>query len=45
VDDQIFWGEDRINELLSYLKGMRIDEAKLQQILAREAAVHRKRKR
>ena len=43
VDDQIFWGEDRINELLSYLNGMRIDEAKLQQILAREAAVHRKR--
>ena len=42
-DDQIFWGEDRIGELLSYINGQRIDEAKLQQILAREAAVHRKR--
>ena len=42
-NDQIFWGEDRIREMLSYINGQRIDEAKLQEILAREAAVHRKR--
>ena len=43
VDDQIFWGEDRISELLNYMDGQRIDEAKLQEILSREAAIHRKR--
>jgi len=43
VDDQIFWGEDRISELLNYIDGQRIDEAKLQEILSREAAIHRKR--
>lgn len=43
IDNEIFWGEDRIGELLNYMNGQRIDEAKLQGILAREAAVHRKR--
>lgn len=43
VDNEIFWGEDRISELLNYMSGQRIDEAKLQAILEREAAIHRKR--
>ena len=43
VGDEIFWGEDRIVALLNYLDGERIDEEKLADILAREAAVQRKR--
>lgn len=44
LDGQIFWGEDRIGELLSFAEGgQQIDEAKLQEVLAREAAVQRKR--
>ena len=43
VGTEIFWGEDRISELLNYMHGERIDEAKLQNILAREAATHRRR--
>lgn len=43
IDEDIFWGEDRIDELLSYTNGKRIDEAKLQDILARDASVQRKR--
>ena len=43
VDNEIFWGEDRISELFNYMNGQRIDKVKLQAVLAREAAVHRKR--
>ena len=43
IGNEIFWGEDRIVELMNYLDGQRIDEAKLSDILAREAGVHRKR--
>lgn len=42
IDNEIFWGEDRISELLSYMNGQRVDETKLKNILAREA-LHRKR--
>ncbi len=42
VDGQIFWGDDRIDYLIHYLRGQNIDEAKLAEILARDAAVQRK---
>ena len=37
VDDQIFWGEDRIDELIKYLNGHNIDKDKLENILNRGA--------
>ena len=42
VDDQIFWGEDRIDELLHYIDGQRIDEGKLAAILSRKEAARRR---
>ena len=39
VDDQIFWGDDRINELLRYLDGETIDQQKLEQILSTSEAI------
>lgn len=35
VDDQLFWGEDRIDELIKYLNGHTIDKAKLENILSK----------
>jgi len=37
VDDQLFWGDDRIDELFRYLNGDRIDKTKLDEILSRES--------
>ncbi len=39
VDDQIFWGDDRIDELLRYVDGEIIDQQKLKQILDRSVAI------
>ena len=43
LDGQIFWGEDRIEDLIRCAQGLRIDEAKLAAVLGRDAAVQRKR--
>ncbi len=43
LDGQIFWGEDRIDDLIHSANGRSIDEAKLADVLARRAAVQRKR--
>ena len=47
LDGQIFWGEDRIYDLIhcvnSQHNGQHIDEDKLTEVLARAAAVQRKR--
>ena len=43
LNDQIFWGEDRIAELIRYANGQRIDEEKLSEILSRTAATQRKK--
>lgn len=40
--DQLFWGDDRIDELLHCVKGRAIDQEQLSSILARKAAVKRK---
>jgi 2-hydroxychromene-2-carboxylate isomerase len=41
VDDDLFWGADRVHSLLRYLQGARIDEAALADILARPAMAER----
>lgn len=41
VDDDLFWGADRVHSLLRYLQGARIDEAALAAILARPALAQR----
>ena len=41
IDDQIFWGEDRIEDIVQYINGQEIDEAKLNEILNREVLVRR----
>ena len=38
IDGQLFWGDDRIAELIRYAQGQRIDETLLNRILAREAS-------
>ena len=35
INEQIFWGDDRIDELIRYLNGHTIDETKLENILSR----------
>lgn len=41
-EGQVFWGDDRIDELLQCIEGQKIDENKLARILARGSAVNRK---
>ena len=43
LDGQIFWGEDRVEGLIRCANGQRIDEDKLAEVLARGAAVQRKK--
>lgn len=42
VDDELFWGEDRIDALLWRLQGNRIDESLLAEVLTRPASAARK---
>ena len=42
VGNELFWGGDRIEALLAYLQGERIDEGKLMRMLARPGSAHRK---
>jgi 2-hydroxychromene-2-carboxylate isomerase len=42
LDDELFWGGDRVDALLWRLQGNRIDEEKLAQFLAREPLAQRK---
>ena len=41
MDGQLFWGDDRIDELVRYSHGDRIDETRLADILSRESAAKR----
>ncbi len=41
VDDELFWGGDRIDALLAYLGGARLDEASLAAFLALPGSAHR----
>lgn len=43
LNGQIFWGEDRVDDLIRFASGQRIDEDKLATVLARGAAAQRKR--
>ena len=42
LDNQLFWGDDRIDDLIRYRQGLRIDESRLADILSREAAAKRR---
>ena len=42
IDNQLFWGDDRIQPLLDHIAGHRIDEQKLAAILSRGASSVRK---
>ena len=42
IDDQLFWGDDRIEDLIFYLNGNHIDQSKLKNILARESGIKRR---
>ena len=42
VDGQLFWGDDRIDDVIGYLNGDRIDENKLAAMLATAPAARRK---
>lgn len=44
VDDELFWGSDRIDALIRYLQGQRIDEQALADVLARAPLAQRLRK-
>jgi len=41
VDNELFWGVDRIDSLIHYVKGNTIDESKLQNVLSREPSASR----
>lgn len=41
IDNELFWGDDRIGALLRYIRGERIDTGLLASILSRPAAVKR----
>ena len=42
VDNELFWGVDRIDSLRHYMRGNSIDESALENVLSREASVLRK---
>ena len=42
VDNQLFWGDDRIADVVSYCTGATVDEPKLARILARKSSVTRR---
>ena len=42
VEGELFWGEDRIDDLLRFVRGERIDDAKLDVILRRDQRHRRK---
>ncbi len=41
VDNELFWGVDRIDSLRHYVKGNKIDESKLENVLSREPSASR----
>ena len=41
VDDQLFWGDDRITDVINNCAEQTIDESSLARILARESSVTR----
>lgn len=43
VDNELFWGVDRIDSLRHYMKGYAIDESILEKVLAREPSALRKK--
>ena len=42
IDDQLFWGEDRIDDLIRYRQGLRIDQHRLAEFLGREPSARRR---
>jgi len=42
IDNELFWGVDRIDSLRHYIKGNTIDESILQSVLSREPSALRK---